>query len=133
MPPPPPGTKISATPAKPSSTPPAVASAGRSPSTVRMSTIHNGTHAISSAARPESTRCSATLTRPLPPTSSSTPDTEAVTSCARVARSADQPRSATTAPSRIRPAAVNRSPAESSGGTVSTAYRIARYVEPQTT
>jgi hypothetical protein len=94
VPPEPPGRKISATPPRPTSTPRAVAGAGRSRSSARSTTIHNGVHAISSATSPESTRCSATLTRPFPPASSSMPDTAAVATWVRVARSADRPRRA---------------------------------------
>ena len=84
----PPGRKMIATPARPISTPSAVAGPGRSRSSSRKITIHSGTQAMISATRPDSTRCSATVTRPFPPASSRIPETAAVLSWARVARSA---------------------------------------------
>ena len=59
----------------------------------RSSTTQSGVPAISRAARPESTSCSATATSPLPPTSRNSPHRTAVTARARVIRKTSRPRS----------------------------------------
>ena len=110
-----------------------MAADGRSRSTARSRTTHRGVPAISSAASPESTSCSATATRPFPPTRRNSPTTAAVTSCAPVIRKAARPRSARTATSSTVPASRKRMPMARNGGRLVTVYLIARYVEPQTT
>jgi len=90
---------------------------------------HRGTEAMSSAARLEGTSCSATVTTAFAPMSS-VPTSSPERSSARVGAGA-APRRASTARSTA-PARRNRAPAPSSGGTVSTITRMARYVDPQT-
>ena len=79
----------------------------------------------------DGTSCSATVTTALAPGSSS-PTSGAPRSCARVGRTAATPRRSARTPISTAPASPKRAPAPSSGGTVSTTTRIARYVEPQT-
>lgn len=124
--PPMPGRVSTASPAKPSSTPPRVRSGGRSPVAVRSTTSHIGTAAMSSAARPDGTSVSASTTRPLPPRISSRPTMTAEPTWARVARSAAGPYRQATRPSSSRPAAMKRAPAERNGGMVRTTTRMAR-------
>ena len=104
---------------------------GRSPTSARSSTTHSGTDAMSSAARLEGTSRSATVTRPLPPPARSGPTTAAHASCLPVTRAG--PRRTRSTIRSSTPATAKRSPAPSSGGTVRTMSRIARYVEPQMT
>jgi hypothetical protein len=110
-----------------------VAAEGRSRRTTRRRTTHSGVPAMSRAARPESTSCSATATRPLPPTSRNTPQTAAVVSWVRVMAKADRPRTSRIAATSTSPASRKRVPMATSGGRPpSTTNLIARYVEPQT-
>ena len=79
-----------------------------------------------SAASPEGTRCSATVTRPLPPKGSSTPTRPAAASCLRVTRTRRAPPATRSTTQKIAPASAKRTPAARSGGMVSTITRIAR-------
>ena len=94
-----------------------------------MRRTHSGTEAISRAATLEGTSCSATVTTALAP-GSRMPISSALSSCARVGHTARWIESTAT---MAAPATAKRTPAPSSGGTVSTITRMARYVEPQTT
>ena len=77
--------------------------------------------------------CSATFTTPFPPAASSEPTTQQAPICLRDSvRTDGAPRARATAYSSS-PAVTNRAAPIRSGGIVSTATRIARYVEPQTT
>ena len=105
----------------------------RSPDTARSSTTHSGIAAMMSAASPDGTSCSATITSPLPPATSSAPTTAQESSCRRSSRAPRTPRRIATAIHMIAPASPKRTPLVSSGGIVSTVTRIARYVDPQTT
>ena len=99
-----------------------------SPAVRRISSTHSGIDAISSAARFDGTSCSATVTTALAPGSSS-PTASALRSWARVGRTRRWNESTT---SMTAPATKKRTPEPSSGGTVSTITRMARYVDPQT-
>ena len=128
---PPPGSTSRTRPTKPSVTPANVQSGGRSPVAERNSTTSSGTVATSSAAIPDGTATpggpdSASTTRPLPPASRSTPTSAAEPSCRRSTRSAPGPRRSRSTTARTRPATANRRAADSSGGSVSTAIRMAR-------
>ena len=123
------GRSSSATPAKPTSTAPMPARDTGSPAVRRSSMTHSGTDAISSAARFDGTSCSATVTTALAPVSRHADDQRAQELRAR--RAARGRRSERTT-SITAPATTKRTPAPSSGGTVSTMTRMARYVEPQT-
>ena len=79
---------------------------------------------------PEGTRCSAQTTAPLPPTSKRVPPMSPVRQSVRVGHVAF--RLAIDQESSSAPAIAKRAPAIRSGGSVSTANRMARYVEPQT-
>ncbi len=76
---------------------------------------------------PDGTSCSATVTTALAP-GSRIPISSALNSCARVSRTVRRVESTAT---MTAPATAKRAPAPSSGGTVSTITRMARYVEPQ--
>ena len=93
--------------------------------------ICSGTVPAIIAAMLESMRVSATCTSPTPSPRRSTPAIALATSSARVTRS-DVPRQASSA-ARRSAATRNRDPAARSGGIVSTATLIPKYVEPQTT
>ena len=92
-------------------------------------TIQTGTVAMSSAAIPDGTYNSAQHTRPLPPSSMNVPITAADFHCAAVGRGV--PRKRTKAYINA-PATRKRTAAIRNGGSVSTAKRIASYVEPHT-
>ena len=62
---------------------------------------------------------------------SSAPTTTADPSCARVTRNAAVPRHAAVKPAMRAPARTKRTPTAKSGGIVSPASSIPRYVEPQ--
>ena len=79
-----------------------------------------------SAVRPEGTSCSATVTRPLPPKQSRLPTSAAPSAWARVIRTRSGPPRRRRMARKIAPATAKRTPAPSSGGTVSTITRIAR-------
>jgi len=118
----------SPTPASPMASP----RAGFAPNRARftaasMISSHSGTVAISSDASPDGTVRSATDSAPLAP-SSSAPTSAQPSHCARLGRS---PRRASG--NRISPATRYLVPAISSGGRLSTATRIAKYVLPHTT
>ena len=127
-----PGSRRIATPVKPTATPTTLERAISSPVALRSRITISGTAAINSAARADGTSTSATVTTALAP-HSSVPTRSAPRSCARVGRIAAAPRKAATRTSMTTPASAKRTPAPSSGGTVSTMIRIAKYVEPQTT
>ena len=93
--------------------------------------ICSGTVPAMMAATLESMRVSATCTRPTPSPSRSPPAIALATISARVTRN-DVPRQARIAASRSA-ATRNRDPAARSGGIVSTATLIPKYVDPQTT
>ena len=93
--------------------------------------IWSGTVPAIIAATLESIRVSATCTRPTPKVRRSNPAAALPTSSRRVIRRL-VPRSARTA-ARIVPATRKRLPAAKSGGMVSTATLIPKYVEPHTT
>src|SRR5215207_2328641 len=94
-----------------------------------ISTSHKGTVPIINAATPDAIRCSAKETKPFPPSKSKVPTIASGFHCFNVGISSPAARRQMT---RIRPEIRNRNPACRKGGTVSTANRIARYVEPQT-
>jgi hypothetical protein len=112
---------------KPRTTPPTVRRVGRSPVPARTSTTHSGIDATSSAARLDGRpRSCASVTRPLPPSSSSRPVPAAPASSRPVARKAERPRRTATQAASSRAAAPKRAPADSSAGSVSIAYRMPR-------
>jgi hypothetical protein len=102
----------------------------RDPHPQSRTTIQRGTAATSKATRPDGTHCSATTTAPFPPTNRSPPTTAAARHWEDVGLGAPLPRAH--AYSSV-PARRNRTEAMSSGGSVSMAKRMARYVEPQIT
>ncbi len=86
--------------------------------------IHSGTEATTTAAMPEETLCSATLTMPLPSNSNSTPITAALRHCASVG--AATPRRRRNA-NISAPASTKRMPPSRNGGKPpSSAKRIAK-------
>ena len=93
--------------------------------------ICSGTVPAMIAATLESMRVSATCTSPTPSPRSSPPAIPLAMSSARVTRS-DVPRKARIA-ARRSAATRKREPAASSGGIVSTAILIPKYVDPHTT
>ena len=124
------GITISARPASPTRALSLVAVAIRSRAIVRQMITCSGTEPAIIAAMLESIRVSARVTTPTPQPSSATPSPAAAPASRHGTRS-DVRRTARIAASR-RPASMNRSPAERSGGIVRTEILIARYVEPQT-
>ena len=129
---PPLGRTRSASPAKPTTTPPIATRGGRSPVAVRMSTIQSGTAPMISAASPVGTWRSATNSTAFAP-GSSAPTSTHEASCARVTRSTCAPRRHAVKPAMSSPAARKRVPTANSGGIVSPASLMPRYVEPQIT
>ena len=117
-------------PAKPVATPTIETRFGRSPVTVRSSTIQSGTDAISSEARPIGTSRSATNSIAFAP-SRSTPTNIAARSSFLPTRKGARPWRSVTQPAISTPARRNRTPAANTGGIVSPASSIPRYVEPQ--
>ena len=93
--------------------------------------MNTGTTATRSAAIPDGTRCSAQLTAPLPPSSNRAPLINPTRHSTRFGHAAPSRKRAHN--STISPARTNRALAISSGGSVCTAKRMARYVEPQMT
>src|SRR3954454_15660105 len=129
----PPGSSSKATPPKPTATLARVSRGTGSPVARRMTTTQSGTLEITSAARLDGMYCSATLTTPLPPAARSEPTIQQAMIWGRDRVLAEgAPRARATAYSS-RPAVVKRAAPMRRGGIVSTATRIARYVEPQTT
>jgi len=96
----------------------------------RSTTIQSGTDATTSAVTPEGTVRSARTTSPFPPRSRKRPTVADPAISRNVARSGS-PRSTNHRQIRI-PAVRKRIPALRSGGKLSTANAIARYVDPQT-
>jgi hypothetical protein len=78
---------------------------------------------------PDSTVCSAQTTPPFPPSSRNAPAIVALRHCFRVGGTAPRERAQAY---RINPEMRNRVPPMTNGGMVSTAYLIARYVDPHT-
>ena len=129
-----PGSSSTARPTKPSRTPTTVIGVGQSRPLARSTTTHSGTPATSSAASPDGRwACSASVTPPLPPHSSSPPIATALTSCRGVDRKTATPRRSSRNTVTSTAATRKRALAVSSPGRLSTTYRIARYVEPHTT
>jgi hypothetical protein len=93
--------------------------------------IHTGTVATMRAASPESMLVSPILSKPLPHTSSRTAMISVERSWRPVGRWAPRAWRGPTTANITAPAVRNRKPAMSSGGIVSTATAIPRYVEPQ--
>ena len=125
------GTMISARPARPTTALSFVAVATRSRAIVRQRITCSGTEPAIIAATLESIRVSASVTTPTPQREERHPEADGGASLA--------PRDTQRCPSRARGSpraggrrAVNRSPAERSGGSVRTETLIAKYVEPQT-
>jgi hypothetical protein len=125
-----PGAITSPSPTSPASVLSRVARAGLSPAASRSRITCSGTVPAIIAATLESILVSATCTTPTPRVRRSKP-TAAVESSSRRVTLKLRPRAASSAV-RISPAAKKRDPAVSSGGSVSTAILIAKYVEPQT-
>ena len=126
-----PGATTSSRPTRPPSVLRRVARAGFSLASSLQPMIWSGTVPAIIAATLESILVSATWTSPTPSPRSSPPAIALAPSSARVIRS-EVPRHARIAPSST--AAVRkRVPAARSGGIVSTAILIPKYVEPQTT
>ena len=121
-----PGSTRIARPTKPTATPTSVASGGRWRSPSLNSTTISGTAPTRSAARPEGTSCSATVTSPLPPKQRSVPSRAANSASSRVTRRAPGPRRRRRISPNNAPATAKRTPADRSGGMVSTITRIAR-------
>ncbi|GAA3122555.1 hypothetical protein GCM10020001_048820 [Nonomuraea salmonea] len=96
-------------------------------------TSHSGTEATSSAARPLEMCCSATATMPLPPVSSSSPTSAAPPNWRGVILNAALPFLISRNAARRSEAVTNREAPCSSGGIVSMAILMPRYVEPHTT
>ena len=94
---------------------------------------HAGIRAISRAAIPDGTVCSPHATAPMPPPMRSAPTMKQSRSWVRVGRTSALRRTIATADSITMPAIRNRDAAIRNGGIDSTAIRIPRYVEPQTT
>ena len=92
------------------------------------SATHNGTSPTSSAPIPDGRRCSAQLTRPLPPAAINRPMSAVAAQSRAVGRAA--PRCAAHA-TKTSPPARNRTPAMTNGGISATPRSIARYVDPQ--
>src|SRR5581483_182308 len=120
-------------PAMPSASPATPFGDNRSPPgmTELITITHSGTDATISAVSPLETYCSDHATITLPPVSSSTPMTASRTASLRVIRS-ERPTRAHAA-SMISPEARKRDAPTMSGAMCSTATRIPRYVEPQST
>ncbi len=126
-----PGRRRTATPTNPKTVPASEAPAGRSPVSERKTTSQSGTEAKISAASPIGTRRSATNSRAFAPIRS-TPQRTVDETVAQPSRNGAMPcRTIIQLVSRI-PTAVKRSPAAKSGGIVSPASSMPRYVEPQT-
>ena len=125
-----PGATTSTSPTSPASVDTRVARAGLCPDASRRRTIWSGTVPTIMAATLESIRVSATCTRPTPNPRSSVP-TIALAPSSRLEIRRLFPRRRRMA-ARRRAATRKRLPAASSGGMVSIAILIPRYVEPQT-
>src|SRR3954451_17828471 len=100
---------------------------------LRSTITYSGMDAMSSAASPDATCCSATTTSPLPHAASSTPTSAAVPNCGHVIRNPPGPEKISTATHNRNPDGTNRAPADRNGAIVSTLNRMARYVDPHTT
>ncbi len=100
------------------------------PGRMASATTRNiGMEPMTSAATPDGMVCSAHATNPLPPSRSRLPMMNSEIHCLRVGMDCPAPRCQM---NRITPEIKKRIPAERNGGMLSTAKRIARYVEPQT-
>ena len=127
---PPDGCARTATPAKPTPTPASAGHGSRSRPASRSTTTQSGTEAMISEASPVGTLRSATNRTAFAP-GSNAPIRMHETSARRVMRS-EPPRRRTT-PNISTPAVMKRVDAANSGGIVSPAYAIPRYVDPQIT
>jgi hypothetical protein len=117
-------------PTRPTSTPATTPSVGRRPPGRNQSTTttQSGTQATRRAAIPEATNCSAHTTPPFPPRSRRAPMTAASRHMRPVGRGAPRASAHAAIPA---PERRKRVLAIRKGGIVSTAKRMARYVEPQ--
>ena len=129
---PPCGRTSTTSPAKPTNVLAIAGRLGRSPVALRMAMSHNGTDAITSEASPVGTCRSATKRIPFAP-GSSTPISNAEPSARRATRNGARPLRTSTIAAINPPASRKRTPAAKSGGIVSPASSIPRYVEPQMT
>ena len=131
---PPLGPTSSATPPSPTTSPTMPLQASRRPLSTRSNTaIQSGIVATSSAATPESMRSSESATPPFPPRSNAPPTIAAASQWRPVGPSPARSPRRTENQYRTAPATRNRAADMSSGGIVSIATMIPRYVEPQTT
>src|SRR4029079_6106793 len=106
----------------------------RHPKKMRPRTAtQTGIIAIRTPVMPDGTVCSPHATRPMPPPMRSVPMMKLSRPSRRVGISTAPRRRIATAASITRPAMANRDAARTNGGIVSTATRIPRYVDPQTT
>jgi hypothetical protein len=128
-----PPTRI-ATPASPTAIPATASRGNRSPRNTRPRTAtQTGIIAISSAAIPEGTVCSPHATRPIPPPRRRAPTTNMSRHSRPDGHAKPRPSRRIDQAKRARPAVRNRVAAMVNGGIVSTAIRMPRYVDPQTT
>ena len=119
------GLSSRTSPPKPTSTAPSDCHEIRSPVDLRSRITHSGIEATSSAARPDGTVCWATEITAFAP-GSIRPTNAADSSSARVGLSTLRPLRHARIGNRIKPTAMNRVPAASSGGIVSTMSAMPR-------
>ena len=124
------GASRIATPTKPAAIPPAASADGRRRVTAASNTASQmGTVAIRTAAMPDRMYSSASTTNPLPPSSSRMPTIATARHWGTPTRSGREPPMRPRAHRKrsiSRPATTNRTPAASSGGSVSTITAMAR-------